>query len=522
MYNGNASQAPFTLDYGYLGAGPEGVLLELTAPSQTKLSSTDYVLYGNMQLTARHNARQGLVFTFITMSDTKDEIDNEQTTADGSSILTNFFSQGIAVPGSSATIPGGSGFNVADWHTYGINWQPTRLQWLIDGNVVHTITASSVGSGYPRSPSQVQISVWAGGNSTNSQGVIDWSGGPIDWTSAEYTKNGYYTAEIKQYSITCGSQSVSGVSTTGNGTSATSWVYTGKTSSTLNEPEFVLSSDPIKTLSNPSSGGTPGLPGYSSQSAFTKSHSNAWDGSGSTSGLSASEISGSSNSGGWLANNKTLSIAVPVVAVLLAIIALCGIMACCRRRRRRAQEAAGYSNTKQAVDSQFNIASKAAGPLGGDRQSAYSKLDDDEYEDDTLPYGSQKTGAGYGPATGPVPGQYNRNQHSSDGSYEMSARQQQQGYTRSPNAYSGHSPAFPPGGYSVPAYTSSPSNNQRSMPPQSQYSPYGQQQQQNLYQQQQSYPQSMQPGRQMQQGQNQHQYQQSSYAHQQSGGYRNY
>lgn len=79
LYDGDASKAPFTLDYGYLGKGPEGVLLELTAATQTKISTTDYMLYGNVEVTARHDALAGLVFAFITMSDTKDEIDWEFT-----------------------------------------------------------------------------------------------------------------------------------------------------------------------------------------------------------------------------------------------------------------------------------------------------------------------------------------------------------------------------------------------------------------------------------------------------------
>ena len=79
LYNGDASKAPFTLDYGFLGKGPEGVLLQLTAPTQTKISTTDFMLYGSVSLTARYEALQGVVFAFITMSDTKDEIDWEFT-----------------------------------------------------------------------------------------------------------------------------------------------------------------------------------------------------------------------------------------------------------------------------------------------------------------------------------------------------------------------------------------------------------------------------------------------------------
>lgn len=404
MYNGNSSVAPFTLNYGYLGAGPEGVLLELTAPVQTKIVSTEYILYGNMELTARHTPIQGLVFTFITMSDIKDEIDNEQTTSDGSAIYTNFFSEGQSVSGSSATITPGSGFDVSDWHTYGINWQQDKLQWTIDRTVVKTIFASSMGDSYPRSPSQVQISVWAGGNATNTQGVIDWAGGAIDWTNTDYTSNGYYSAEIKSFSVKCASQKVTGISTTGNGTDATSWVYTGKTSSSLNEPEFMLSTDAVKLLKDPSSGGTSGLPGYSTQSAFTSSNDNAWDGSGDTSGLSAAEIKGSSgsSSGGWLDNNKALSIAVPVAGVVAAIVAIWAIAVCCMKRRRRSQESAISS------DNSGNVMG-GGGPVmnigsGGSRKSsAYSKLGDDD-EDDVAPMGAQKSGQGYGPSVGPTPG----------------------------------------------------------------------------------------------------------------------
>lgn len=545
LYDGNSSVAPFTLDYGYLGAGPEGVLLELTAATQTKLASTEFMLFGNIELTARHTPLQGLVFTFITMSNIKDEIDNEQTTAVGTEILTNFFSQGQAVSGSSATVKPGNGFDVSDWHTYGINWQEDELQWTVDGTVVKSVSASSLGNSYPRSPSQVQISVWAGGNDTNTQGVIDWAGGPIDWTSSNYTTQGYYSAEIKSYAVTCASQTVTGISTTGNGTTPTSWVYTGQNSSTLNEPEFQLSTNAITLLKNPSAGGTAGLPGYSTQSDFTSSNKNAWDGSGDTSGLSAAEISGksSSSSGGWLDNNKALSIAVPVAAVIVALIAIGAIAARCSRRRRRSRE---NNTTRNNVNDTLG---GAVMNIGRERKtSAYSKLDEDE-EDDITPMGAQRVGKGYGPGVGPTPGsQYQSkyldsvpNLHDTRGyggdtgydSYAMGNRsaspnpqsQQVRGpYTPAFNAYtpamaqtpamrSYQQPAATP--YATPAY-STPAGNyaQRSaagsgLAP-SQYHPQQQNYQQQVYSQQgysqQNYPRQQYHQQQPHYGQQQQQY----------------
>ncbi|UZJ56978.1 hypothetical protein CBS101457_006298 [Exobasidium rhododendri] len=426
LYDGDSSKAPFTLDYGFLGAGPEGVLLELTAPTQTKLSTTDYILYGNIELVARHNALQGLVFTMITMSDIKDEIDWEFTTSDGSDAFTNYFSQGLTVKGSSATIKGASSFDVSDWHTYGLNWQADSLQWSIDGKVVKTIKSASVGTQYPNSPSRVQISTWAGGNATNPAGTVAWAGGAIDWTSANYTSQGYYSAEIKSFAVTCGSQNVTGVSSTGSGSNVTSWVYTGTTSSTFDAPAFALSTTPITFLSSPSEDAVVGLPGYTVQSDFTQTNKNAWDGSGNTSGLSTkaataksstqsstqgstksstkSSTLSSTNSGHyWLNNSKTLSIAVPVVAAAVGIIVLWAIVVCCVKRRRRANEVRGSKGFGDT--SAFSV-----GPSNGARTtvrqtSLYKQLDDEE--EDLAPVGAQRIGAGYGPAVGPSPGKIN-------------------------------------------------------------------------------------------------------------------
>lgn len=433
LYDGNSSAAPFTLDYGFLGAGPEGVLLELTAPTQTKISSTEYVLFGNIELTARHTAIDGLVFAFITMSDIKDEIDNEQTASDGQVIYTNFFSEAQTVSGSSATINGGSKFNVADWHTYGINWQSDKLQWTIDGTVVKTITAKSVGNNYPRSPSRVQVSVWAGGNSTNTQGVIDWSGGAIDWTNSNYTDTGYYSAEIKSFAVNCASQKVTGLNTTGNGTAPTSWIYTGQIAASLDEPQFMLSTDPITFLTNTSAGGSTSLPGYNLQSAFTLSNDNAWDGSGNTSGLtitttkskssttstktngskntststgsttigSKSSNNDSSTSKGWLANNKALSIAVPIAAGAVGLIAIWAIVVACMKRRRRSR-----NNTLKRADlNKLGFNSAAVMNIASDsrKSSAYSKIEDDDEEEEEADVvatmeGGQRYGAGYAPS----------------------------------------------------------------------------------------------------------------------------
>lgn len=74
QYDGDATKAPFTLDYGSLGKGTEGVLAQMTIDRQVKLSTTRYLLYGDVEAKLRHNASTGLVATMILMSDVKDEV----------------------------------------------------------------------------------------------------------------------------------------------------------------------------------------------------------------------------------------------------------------------------------------------------------------------------------------------------------------------------------------------------------------------------------------------------------------
>lgn len=455
LYNGNATNAPFTLDYGFLGKGPEGVLLELTEQSQTKISTTDFMLYGNVQLSARHNALAGLVFAFITMSDIKDEIDWEFTTAQSDDAQTNYFSQGITAKGTAQDINTTSSFNVSDWHTYGLNWQQNQLQWMIDGKVVRTVTRAQAGTNYPRSPSRIQISVWAGGNSTNPPGVIDWAGGAIDWTTSTYTDQGFYSAEIRSFQSNCASQKSLNLTTVGTGNSTTSWVYTGQMADS--EPQFALSTDPISYLSSPGDDAHPGLPGYPVQSDFTKTNSNAWDGSGDTSGLSKKEITGKSSnkdndSGGWLANNRTLSIAVPVVAAAAALGALWALGVCLYRRFRR--KSSHNNALGHGVLAKSGVALHNGGPSGGSvgynnvnasnkGSTRYHALDDDEdsaddqevrYADPT-PMGAQRVGKGYGPASGPRPGPMSNKEWSDSssslyGAEEYAMSEQNLGYAQ--------------------------------------------------------------------------------------------
>lgn len=351
-YNGSATQSAFTLDSGSLGPGPEGVLLELKADQQAKISTTDYLMYGYAEATLRHDARQGLVAAFITMSDIKDEIDWEFTTANSSLGKTNYFWMGQAVTthGTNVNPPN---FNVSDWHTYGLNWTYSQLEWTIDGRVVRTVTRNQAGTSYPRSPSRIQFSTWAGGNATNPEGTIEWAGGPIDWTSPEYKNQGFYSQEIKQFNVQCGNLSgmnLSSISGSGNG-NITSFVYTGADDTQTLEPAFSTSTAPLRILSDPGVDGIPGYPGFGV--TINKSGSNgkgAKDGK--DSGKGTSSNGGSSSGGNKDANGTTntkddaasssggmssaLKYALPISGAVIGLTAAWAIVAFARRRHLKA------------------------------------------------------------------------------------------------------------------------------------------------------------------------------------------
>jgi hypothetical protein len=216
-------------------------------------------------------------------------------TDDPQDLQTNFFVQAVRPTGGTVAAnvnAPSSSFSVSDWvravasfscllvltlrcqHTYGFVWTADRLAWKIDGRVVRSVNAKDY-SGWPTTPSRIQVSMWAGGNSTNPPGVIQWAGGPIDWTSSQYTSKGYYAMEIRSMNVTCRSPPASDV---------TSWVYTGANDTSTNKPAFETSSKAISFLKDPSQDGVPGTPGSGVQ--VGDKVEGTWNGKGSSSSSS--------------------------------------------------------------------------------------------------------------------------------------------------------------------------------------------------------------------------------------------
>lgn len=75
------------------------------------------------------------------------------------------------------------------FHTYSVDWTSSRIEWLLDGEVVRTLEYADALSGknFPQTPMRIRIGIWAGGDPDNSEGTIEWAGGETDYTDGPFT-----------------------------------------------------------------------------------------------------------------------------------------------------------------------------------------------------------------------------------------------------------------------------------------------------------------------------------------------
>jgi len=220
LYDGNSTLHEWTSDAGMpLNTNNNGGELALIltqdgrAPQGTRLSSTEYVLYGTITATVKTGMWNGVVTAFITMSNVRDEIDFEWPGSHVTEVQSNFFFMGKVdyTAGNGAT-HGNLTDTSQNYHDYTIDWQPDTLTFSIDGQAVRTVNKQdTLVDGvyqYPTTPARVQLSIWPGGLPSSSQGVIDWAGGLIQYNEPEYVANGnQYEALVSKVTVQCSTNS---------------------------------------------------------------------------------------------------------------------------------------------------------------------------------------------------------------------------------------------------------------------------------------------------------------------------
>ncbi|KIM91624.1 glycoside hydrolase family 16 protein [Piloderma croceum F 1598] len=294
-YNGDATKHDFLLNSGNISAINNTLVLYLTEDNGgTRISSTRYVHYGTMTARMKTGRWAGTVAAFITMSDMKDEIDWESPGDSVHAMQSNWFYEGEIPTVTNGATHQISSDSYENYHDYTINYQQDQIQWLIDGQVVRTVSANSSNS-MPSTPSRMEFSLWPAGINTSAPGTIQWAGGKfyqcmINWNDPDYLANGNrFQIVIESISVVCADSPPTG---------STSYVYGTNTSA---GPSIAYSNAPTtiqdataNVSPNSSSDGSSGSPG----SSLGGSPSEASNGSGSGSnskkiGIIAGVVAGS-------------------------------------------------------------------------------------------------------------------------------------------------------------------------------------------------------------------------------------
>lgn len=167
--------------------GSDGVSFTVAKSGDSpQLTSKWYIMFGKVDIVVQAAPGAGIVSSFVLQSDTLDEIDWEWLGADANQVQTNYFGKGQTTSynrGAFHSDPGSqSGFK-----KYTIEWTPKQIIWQIDGNTVRTLEPANAQGQYPQTPMQVKFGAWSGGDPANSQGTIQWSQGPTDYSKGPYS-----------------------------------------------------------------------------------------------------------------------------------------------------------------------------------------------------------------------------------------------------------------------------------------------------------------------------------------------
>jgi hypothetical protein len=74
-------------------------------------------------------------------------------------------------------------------HNYTIAWTSSATIWLVDDVAIRTLNYADAvaGKNYPQTPMNIRIGIWAGGDSGNDEGTIEWAGGATDYSDGPFT-----------------------------------------------------------------------------------------------------------------------------------------------------------------------------------------------------------------------------------------------------------------------------------------------------------------------------------------------
>lgn len=207
--------------------------------------------------------------------------------------------------------PGTNSKNITDlsdtyqnFHDYEIQWTPDQVVWLVDGKVGRTLKKSDTWNAttnqfdFPQTPARVQLSIWPGGNATNSEYTIEWAGGEIDWNSEDIRNYGYDFATFSEVSIECFNASSAPGTNKGKG------YYYNNAAGTN---DTVVDGDKPTVLASLMGTGTDMEAGASSASASSSASANSVPGGTSGTGSGVGNVVGGDGSGSGSSGGSSTS-----------------------------------------------------------------------------------------------------------------------------------------------------------------------------------------------------------------------
>jgi beta-glucanase (GH16 family) len=180
----------FDTTLGEVGFGDKGI--EFTVAKKGDMPtvvSKFYIFFGSVSVIMRAASGQGIISTIVLLSDDLDEVDWEIMGGNLTSAETNYFGKGNTTSYDRAKYHTANSDVTQNFHNYTTHWTSSELQWWLDGNLVRTLAYGDAlgGKNYPQTPMNVRLGIWAGGDSDEPKGTIEWAGGLTNYNAGPYT-----------------------------------------------------------------------------------------------------------------------------------------------------------------------------------------------------------------------------------------------------------------------------------------------------------------------------------------------
>ncbi|KAI9736297.1 MAG: hypothetical protein M1834_001183 [Cirrosporium novae-zelandiae] len=163
-----------TIDFGSTGAE---FTINQKGDSPT-IQSEFYIFGGKVEVNMKAAPGQGIISSIVLESDDLDEVDWEFIGGNHTTVETNYFGKGNTTSYDRAIY-----YDVDEpqskFHNYTVDWTQEAIKWIIDGTTVRTLKYADANNGnnFPQTPMNIRLGIWAGGDSDNSNGTIEWAGG---------------------------------------------------------------------------------------------------------------------------------------------------------------------------------------------------------------------------------------------------------------------------------------------------------------------------------------------------------